>query len=200
MNTISNNCCGGWYYKYNNTPYNNPFMWSITQYDSIVYLLQHFYDINWSNIKMRPTTLLAAKNTYAITIDSKVTINYVHAVFNPKMRKPTVIHKPNIGNDVEYCKIWEYIGEKYISRINRMMICNEPPSFILRPNSGNNNWTTDQLIKLINIQSPFKRVIITTDDTLKSDNILSKVIYIEHYGPHSNVIKNLLPEINEFLL
>jgi len=197
MNIIANNCCGGWLYTHNKMEYTNPFMWSITQYDSLIYLLGHFYDINWTNIKISESAL--RKHTYKITVDGMVNIHYMHCVFNKDKTQPTKIFRKNIGNDIDYCLIWEYVYDKYIARTKRMIKNGEPPIFLLRPNNGNCNWTDEQINTLLTLPTPFKRILISQNQAISSDNSNNLILYTTDYPSHSCIIQKYLSDINRFI-
>lgn len=197
MNVIANNCCGGWLYTHNKIEYNNPFMWSITQYDSIIYLLTHFYDINWTNIQLLDSPL--RNKTYQIIVDKHVAIHYIHCLFNQKEPHPTKVFRKTIGNDIDYCRIWEYVYEKYITRVRRMISCGENPSFLLRPNDGNCKWDREQINNLLTVPTPFKRILITTIPDIVTDNVNNLIIHTSDYKSHSDVVKSHLSEINKFI-
>ena len=197
MNEISNNCCGGWLYTHNNSEYTNPFMWSIIQYDSIIYLLQHFCDINWSNITISKSPL--RNNTYQIIVDKHVAIHYIHCLFNPEKTIPTKVFRQNVGNDIDYCYIWEYICNKYITRVKRMISVGENPIFLLVPNNGNCNWNEAQINNLMNIHTNFKRILITQNNNIKSNNTNNMILHTTEYPSHSKIILNNLSKLNQFI-
>lgn len=197
MNVISNNCCGGWLYTHNKMEYNNPFMWSITQYDSIMYLLQHFYEINWANIKLSESPL--RNKTYQICVDKHVAIHYIHCLFNKDKSKPTKIFRPTIGNDIDYSLIWEYVYDKYITRVKRMIHTAEEPIFLLSPDASSCTWSNDQIKALLGTKTCFKCILITTnlDISTKNDNFM--IIHVPEYPSHSQVILSNLHAINRFI-
>lgn len=197
MNVISNNCCGGWLYKNNHVEYGNPFMWSITQYNSIMYLLTHFYDINWANIKFSESPL--RHNTYQIIVDGQVAIHYIHCLFNKIQKQPTKVFRANIGNDIDYCQIWEYVYEKYMSRVKRMIANGKEPVFLLSTNVSNCHRDEYQINKLLEIPTPFKRIVITTIPNIASYNDNNLVIYTNEYTSNNSVITQYLPLINDFI-
>lgn len=52
MNIISNNCLGGFFYKFNNIQFNNPFIWSAILTDSMYYLIKNYDTINFNNFEL----------------------------------------------------------------------------------------------------------------------------------------------------
>ena len=123
MNIIANSCCGGHLYKsLFKQPFQNPFIWNIIDFNSMLYLIKNYDKINFNNYEL----IKDNKWNFKIIIDNHIIIQYVHYKFNEKCNKP--IRK---GMDVFYNKIWEYIVEKYEDRKNRMIRNKESPIFIL---------------------------------------------------------------------
>ena len=120
-------------------PLGNPFAWAFTPYKSIKVLLEHFYDINFAHISLNESDRW--KGTYTLTIDGMVDIYYIHYHFNPFR---TVPYKEN--NDISMCNIWEYIVDKYMLRVKRMINQAIPPSFLILQN--NSCGTTEEFIEL----------------------------------------------------
>lgn len=119
-------------YRLSKVQFNNPFMWAVCPYRGIKHIMEHLYDINWSNISFSKSTI--RKNTYVITVDNAFPIHYVHYKFNKKYYEPhVIIHGSNKdddwSSDVESDHIWDYVFEKYIERTKRMMKTNELPCF-----------------------------------------------------------------------
>lgn len=123
MNIISNNCLSGFLYKdFLKQEFGNPFVWSVIDFKSMLYLVQNYDKINFRNYK-----LVKDKNwNFSIIIDEHVKIQYVHYKFSPTAT--TIIHNPMIAGEVFYNKIWEYIIAVYDKRLTRM---SEKPIFCI---------------------------------------------------------------------
>lgn len=50
MNLIANCCVGGFLYEMNNEQFSNPFIWSMTNTASFIYLIENYDNINWYDI------------------------------------------------------------------------------------------------------------------------------------------------------
>ena len=179
MFVISNNCCGGMVYRLCKVPFNNPFTWAVCPYRGIKHIMAHLYDINWANIVLTKSNL--RKHTYVITVDNAFPIHYVHYKFNRKFHEQTVItHGSNQdddwSSDTVSDHIWEYVVEKYIERTRRMMKVNELPCFLLHEDTFDNTEYNVTLKDLAYHESPFKRIIITTDTTIQRNDDICKTI------------------------
>lgn len=108
-------------------PLGNPFAWAFTPYSSIKCMLSNFYHIKWTKFELLINT--KTENTYTLRIDNKINIHYIHYKYNPLCIKPLIN-----GHDVEYNKIWNYVVEKYIIRLNRMVESKIKPSFLILQN------------------------------------------------------------------
>ena len=125
MNIISNNCLSGYLYKdYLKEEFGNPFIWTVIDFNSMLYLIQ-----NWNNINFKNYELVKDKNwNFSIIIDNKVKIQYVHYKFNKNV---VFKDKTEPGTDIESNKIWEYIIQKYDERLERMLRKKESPIFCI---------------------------------------------------------------------
>lgn len=129
-NIISNNCLGGYIYQHIlHQPYQNPFIWSLFYNpDSYIDMIDHWSDINFANIQIGKDGDEMTNNWY-IKIDNQYKVNYIHVVFSATTLSPSITpHKTDgrpktlVGENIYYCKPWEYIAEKYISRLKRMLV------------------------------------------------------------------------------
>jgi len=194
MFIISNNCAGGWCYRLTNQKYNNPFMWMICPYDSIMYMLHNFYEIDWGKFELHSSPL--KHNTFYILVDKHVELHYVHYVFNPSVTTLVNNHKadaPIQENEIEYCRIWEYIVETYIKRVSRMVRLTEPPTFLLYE-YGASPRTHISLSEIVNTDSQYKRTIITSKP-LQTTNPQVRVICIPHCTNPMNMVSDNLSDI-----
>ena len=112
LNIITNSCVGARIYQEKNMMYGNPFMWSIIPPDDFLYLYENYNDINFKNFE-----LLKEGKDYKIVIDGHVNVYYVHYRYDEYSNEPTV--KDEI--DIYYNRIEDYIKEKYITRLERMV-------------------------------------------------------------------------------
>ena len=115
MNIISNNCFGGHTYKYVlENEYENPFIWTRLYNNDLIYLLEHFDELDFHNfcIEKKQQNLLFQ---FFVNIDGKIHLEMKHYKFHPNYSTPT-----KIGADVFYNKIWEYVSDVYEKRLARM--------------------------------------------------------------------------------
>lgn len=162
MNIVSHNCLGG--YLYNNVmqiPYENPFIWTVIDYKSMFNLITCWDTIDFTNY-----TLEKDYNwNFYIVIDDLVKVQFVHYKFDPKATKIVGNREEVVGDTVYYCKIWEYIAEKYNSRLKRMLDKNEKPLFCIcnfKTDFNDACYTTEQLNEL----EKFNNVLILRCETL----------------------------------
>ena len=89
---------------------------------------------NWNIINFKNYELVKDNNwNFSIIINEKVKVQYVHYIFDPNAK--TVQMHCNVRGDIKYCKIWEYIIQKYEERLNRMLKKKEEPSNVEFDNS-----------------------------------------------------------------
>ena len=87
---IANNCTGGFLYRLLDRPYDNPFMWSVMSASDFLKLIKHFYEIDFSNVKLIApckTTILSIcndanckfkHNSIAFMLDNKFEVLFPH--------------------------------------------------------------------------------------------------------------------------
>lgn len=122
-NLISQNCLNGGLYHFLNEKYGNPFMWVVIDFNSMLYMIQ-----NWDNIDFENYELVKDdKWNFSIIIEDKIKIQYVHYKQNPNF---TIPQKTGPG-DICYYKIWEFIVQKYEERLKRMKEQNIKPLFCI---------------------------------------------------------------------
>ena len=122
-NLISQNCLSGGLYYFVHEPYGNPFIWTVIDFNSMLYLIKNWDSINFDNYELTKDD----KWNFSIIIDNHVKVQYVHYKLNANYKKPT---KTGPG-DICYCKIWEFINQKYIERLKRMKDRNIKPIFCI---------------------------------------------------------------------
>ena len=125
MLIISNNCISGFLQRdYFKQAYNNPFIWTTIEPNDFINLVLNFDSINFKKFE-----LFKDKDwNFFLNIDNCFDVRFTHYKFNANTSKLT-IGGPN-KNDIFYNKIWEYIVEKYTSRLNRMLTVKEEPTFL----------------------------------------------------------------------
>lgn len=202
MFLISNNCCGGMYYRLNKIRFNNPFMWAYCPYRGIGYIMEHLYDINWNNFKLIESKI--KQDTYTIMVDNAFPIHYVHYKFNPLMHSPKVItHGSNKNDewssDVEWDCIWEYVVQKYRERVDRMIALCEPPCFLLHAEGVDNQNSPVTLRDLAYHQSNFKRIVITSDSKITRNDDICKTILVAKRETPKPTIRQYMDDITSFI-
>lgn len=162
MNIISHNCLGG--YLYNNIikiPYENPFIWTVIDYGSMFNLITKWDIIDFNNYELEKDY----KWNFYIIIDNLVKLQFVHYKYDPKAKTLIGNREKVIGDTVYYCKIWEYIVEKYTTRLQRMLDKNEPPAFCIcnfKSDFTDACYTHEQLNEL----GKYKNVLVLQCETL----------------------------------
>ena len=131
MNLVSNSCVGAFIQvKEFKEKLNNPFTWALIDCDSMYNLISKWNELNFENYELKRYD----NWKFSIIIENLVEIKYIHYKFDKNAKSPI---KKDI--DIYYNKIWEYIVEKYETRLKRMKELNEEPIFIL-----GNGWTTKE--------------------------------------------------------
>ena len=200
MLVISNNCCGGRLYQQTNTKFNNPFTWMVAPYDSIYYTMMNFDKINWNNIDFQKSKL--RPNTFIIKVDNHIDLHYVHYKFDPNAK--SIIQEKKFDaeehwtGDVLYCKIWEFIYQKYEERTQRMLSLNEEPCFLIRDESFANSNSKHSIKDIAYCNSPYKRIIITTNKSITRNDDICKTIHVPKIEMPEPTVRHNLKTIKEF--
>lgn len=170
MNIISNSCVGGFIYKNElKCSFQNPFIWSLIDFNSMLYLIKNFNSINFNNFE-----LIKDENyNFSIIIDKHIKVQYIHYKYDKNAIKPYTQHINYYSNN-----IGEYIVQKYVERKNRMLNNKEKTIYIF----GN-------LYDVKDTNLSYNHLKILND--LHKDNIICAVdkIYTEF-----NYIKQTLKE------
>lgn len=190
MNIIGNNCIGGFIYRdLLKTKYENPFIWSRLLSPHFENLLLNWDNINFQNIDLKCYSKL---DDWRIIIDNKIEVEYRHMKFDKNYNTPVI-------QDVfvYYNKIWEYIIEKYNTRLIRMT--NKIDLVAIDDNPG---YKYD-LNKIINCCID-KKLFICTDrmEEIKTDKLLIVKRYHEFdtdCGQPVRIVNRYNNEIKEFL-
>lgn len=195
MNIISNTCVGAALMRdCLKIPYCNPFCWMTLDYESMYYLIENFKDINFDNYE-----LYKNKNWhFYIKIDDKVRISYPHYKFGPSYKKITVK-----GVDVWYCKIWEYINEKYIERTKRMKL-EKDVIFILATIHPCQFYTAEQVKSICELctKKGYKLIVANDNFDFSKEFPSVKFIKTKHSEKDFNNVgfaKEIYPQIKEKL-
>lgn len=115
MNIITNNCLGGFIYKdILKEEYQNPFIWTLFDPDEYIDFIDNFDTINFDNYELIKEGN-GLSNNFQLLIDCKYHLKFIHYNFEASADTPYIK-----GVDVYYNRIWEYIVEKYITRLKRM--------------------------------------------------------------------------------
>lgn len=200
MLVISNNCCGGRLYQQTNTKFNNPFIWAVVPYDSIIYVMNNFEKINWFDYDFEKSKL--RQNTFILKVENNIEFHYVHYKYDPKaksiIQEKKFDKEENWTGDVLYYKIWEFINQKYLDRTKRMLECNEEPCFLIRDENYANANSKYTIKDIAYHQSKFKRIIITKDKNIIRNDEICKTIHPDKIEvPLPTIIHNF-QQINDF--
>ena len=188
MNLIGNCCISSYLLRkwgFGNT---NPFTWVDMDFDSFYNLLTDYENINWKNIEMthRLHPYNKSQKVFELTIDNKVKLAFIHMLYDANAKCPIVR-----GTDIYYCKIWEYIVQKYFEHLQIMLESNKEPIFVNEWEHLNYDETAFE--KLLNTDLKYKVVVITYNikfKNIKKNNLL--VIY----DPHGRGVDMLVQEID----
>jgi len=123
MNLISQNCLTGHIYNHYNIPYSNPFIWTVIDFNSMLTLIKNYTEINFNDYEL----IKDDQWNFSIRICNSILVQYVHYKLDLSCNIPTT---DKIGN-IRYKHIWEYIIEKYETRLKRQLITNEKPHFCI---------------------------------------------------------------------
>lgn len=123
-NIISNTCLGG--FIYNNilkSQYGVPFIWTRIWFEDFCYLIDNLERINFNDYELINTT----EKTYHLRIADKFNIWMNHYIQDDKCLTPItgIEDGKHTWADVRYCKIIDYIFEKYHKRLDRFSLKNE---------------------------------------------------------------------------
>lgn len=158
FNIISNNCFGGFIYKWMDVQYNNPFMFSMVHFSDISNIFTT--SLNWAKISLEHTKGPHNRNSaYDIVVDNRIRIHYVHYL-EDMVHEPPIVQDGNVlGKD-----IYKYVAEKYLERAKRMCATYITPYYIVswHPSSGT-LIDMNALCKLMNQYEQNYCVIIPSD-------------------------------------
>lgn len=164
-NLIGNSCIASWITtKLLNQAFINPFTWCIMDFESSYNLVK-----NWENINFNNYELVKDNNwNFSIIIDKIIKVQYVHYHFDKNAN--SIISK---NNDIFYNKIWEYIIDKYVQRINRMLELKIEPVFMFAcakdADNKRSSFTIQQQKMLEELNTKYK-IILSFDNMIQSKN------------------------------
>jgi len=183
VNIIANSCIGGYIYRDINQQFNNPFMWSLMKCNDMEQLILNYTKVNWANFKL----ILTPNQYFIVRVDDCFNIHYTHYIL-------AYGHKMTKLNDADVLdeRIYEYVCQKYMTRLRRMISDGISPRFvIMAATQGQYDYTEENLRHLIEntSDSPYKKCIITnysciTDIAGRNDDI----VMVDHpinYDPYN---------------
>lgn len=196
MLIISNNCSGAYLYKKLKCQFNNPFMWMICPYESFYYLMNNFDKINWEDYEFTKSKL--KENTFCIKIENKIELHFVHHIWDKtKTSLLKLEESKDWPGEIRYAKIYEYINEKYIERVKRMIAYNEKPTFLIKEDSFGNESSKISPIDFCQNDKKYKTIILTSKD-IQSTNDYTKIIKTDD-SPLTILVDNFQNDITSFL-
>ena len=125
MNLIANNCCGAYWYKYNDLQFNNPFVWMVLDYPYMLNLAMQYKNIDFTKIKLFQGNL-DQHDYYGININENINIEYVHYRY-----KENVENIQKEGVELFSKNIHKFTVDKFFNRTARMLKLNEDPTFLI---------------------------------------------------------------------
>lgn len=177
MQIISNNCLGGFIYRFLNKEFNNPFIWSLILNPYFEELIENLKTINYNDFTLNKST--KKLDTFNLLINNKIKLDYIHYHFNENFNKPTICDKygkpDKTGVDVYYNKIWEYIVEKYLNRLNRMDLNDD--ICIVVEDTKEHRYNINKIIDIVK-KCNYKLILITNQYIEK--NINNKMLILKH--------------------
>ena len=176
LNLISSDCLGGRYFQNNNSEYKNPFIWNSIFLSDFIYLINNWNFINFNNIQIIFTDNEYGKYKHVptIIIDNIIKLYFHHHYEDKNCLKPTKIHKHIDDIDLGYYDILNYLKEKYFNRLQRLV--KENPVFIY----NDKPLSTDiDLMEFIKLETPYKKILVTTKTEYKKFKSNNLDIYIK---------------------
>ncbi len=148
MNLISNECTAGFIHKKNKWVYGSPFMWTTVRYEDMLTFVTEYDNINWNNFEIEREEPW----DFYVKVDNKARIGFwLHFKFDKSATTPQMI-----GDNVRYCRIWEYIAAKYKARCARM---DKDPKFIISWHEWL-GYTRDNIEEFLSKDFPHRTLVI----------------------------------------
>lgn len=191
---ICNNCVGARFYKLHDYEYNNPFMWNCIEPNEFVKLIESFDKINLNEplFELVSTKEKCYVNTILNNTDKplhNINLNYIHYLYNKNYKSPT-----QVGSDILYDDIINYVKEKYFERLSRMPSEN---IFLLSCNHFLNNTHFlksggEFLLEKLDKLSKNNNIVVILDKNYKNNKKYSFKTIIEYnvYGKNATDIIN----------
>lgn len=177
MNVISNDCISGFIYKHYNSPYNNPFIWSLIRLPDFMELYKNYDTIDYNNVKHEQhRSIYFTFSTPTFLIDDKIRAYYIHYAQLPQFDTLSKDERwqPNV---LFHKDIFPILQEKYDRRLLRM--ASTSPVFIYNQQEED---TAEDLQKLLDTESDYPLLVITTEKTLKVNSPNRFVIHKDNIG------------------
>lgn len=174
--TIISNCCGASdCYRFNSVQYANPFMWCRIYASDFLNLVTNFDKISFDNYELvhhpNPSVKL-----FGICVDNTFTAWYIHYAYSKADLVPRY-EEPNVW----YYRNYEYVVEKYETRLARMKRNNYKPLFYV-VGYNHRGWTAENIKRLkefASIKTDYQFVIITNYQDLVENTANLKMFYDE---------------------
>jgi len=195
MNVISNRCLGALLLKRLGKPFVNPFIWSACSYDSIIYTMEHYDEIDWYNYEISKSTI--TKGTCVITVENQIELHYMHHIFDQYAKNPIIEKDDTWHGEVRYYKIWEIVNDNYLRRVERIRNAEDPVFLICDQTYPLKN--KHNINDIAYNDSRFKRIILTIDKTISRNDNVCKTIYIDRLEDFNILLDKNMENIISFL-
>ena len=150
MNIVSNNCLGGYAFNILEMQHQNPFAFCTIFDDDFIYIMEHFNEINWSNIEILPVTrehldslrhqeawhiisrfkdhkFSNSRRFFYVRVDDKVNIHMVHVY-----ERDGIVGCKKYRTSVATDDARTYIYNQWMRRLERMT---EKPTYVVFPDA-----------------------------------------------------------------
>lgn len=166
-NIIGNTCIGAAIYNEQlKTEYQNPFVWSEIDAESMYNLIKHFDDLNFNDNELQKDE----NWKFSTIIANKVKVKWIHYIFSPK---DTVLRIK--AHDAFYNRIWEYIQSRYDARTERMLAQKNEPIFIVGSIHKRHHYSEAEIKKICSLKTNYK--IIVANNNMDFSNEFPNVIF-----------------------
>lgn len=149
-------------------PYDNPFVWNSIKLSNFCTLIRQYDDINLCNYTVTNEIFLGQPRL-TIIADNLIHIYFTHHIQDNNYDKPT-----KFGGDVKdirYKNISNYISDKWKVRCSRIQ---GEPIFIY---DDIFDYTDIDIMNFIQLDTLYKKLLITTDSSLKKYETPAMQIY-----------------------
>jgi len=188
MILFANNCVGSRIYSQEDQEFNHPFQWCIIKPNDMMYLIQNYKTIDWTNIKFIPRCKYWKNWTSCgLLVDGHIHLWFTHYRYDKR-------RDHRIGHNVYKVDIEKFIREKYMTRLYRFLEQNldkARPIFLI--NCYNTMYNGKVMKRFVKLKGDFDIIAVTNDESLKKYNSPGfMVLCDEEYGK--------LPFIKEFAI